>query len=331
MTKSRLRTILIAVAAAALPLLAWLAAMQWYNLASLPHLVHTRHGENGIWLSRRWMREPPAAMTEPEVREALAAFRRRGIRYLFPHCCPMDEEGHLPAINDETTLQLMHLAAEHGDFFRVMPWIGGSIATVDLSDARQRATWAHEVAQLVHRYGFAGVNVNIEPLAHGDTRVHDWLLALRSEIGTTGTISFCGMRPEDTPKPDDSLGIWTADDYEEIAEVADQITVMSYDSGRRLPVLFVNWSARQFVSVTNAVQKGSAGRCKILWGIPVYEDRADYFDPRVENLRTSLHGLAKGLQRTGENPAFQGVCIYSDWTIDAREWSDYDRSFGISR
>jgi hypothetical protein len=94
-------------------------------------------GENAIWLSRDWLREPPDKMPEAVLRQKLADFRKRGIKYLYPHCCPMDEEGNLPEINHETAERLIRLAGEYGGYFQILPWVGGSIATVDLSDMEQ--------------------------------------------------------------------------------------------------------------------------------------------------------------------------------------------------
>jgi glycosyl hydrolase family 18 (putative chitinase) len=296
-----------------------------YNLLPVGDGSIWNSNENGIWLSRRWMRAPVDEMTENELREFLDSFKKRGIRYLFPHCCPMDEKGHFPHIHDETVRRLCRVLKDYDDFFILMPWIGGSIATVDLSNTKQRDIWIKEVKELVELYNLPGVNVNIEPLEHGDKSIILWMKKLKEALGKKRKISFCGIRPEITAPKGDPLGIWTAEDYENLSVHVDQITVMAYDTGRKVPIMYVSWNAKNLKSVCEAVRKGSHGKCRVLWGLPVYEDKADYFKAEVENIRTSLRGTIKGLKNLKDNEVFQGVSIYSNWTIDENEWEIYDK------
>lgn len=307
--------------------LCWLGVYHYYNMTHPGDLSQWNKGENAIWLSRHWMREPIENIPDEELRQRLDQFQERGIRYLFPHVCPMDEEGHLPEVNGDRIERLLAITAEYGDQFQIMPWIGGSIATVDLSSSQQRMVWINEVKELVEKHDFPGVNVNIEPLEHGDDRIFDWLEDLRTALGEDRIISFCGIRPESEPRKGDNLGIWTAEDYEKLAVYTDQITVMSYDTGRKIPFLYVGWTKTQFVNVLEAVEKGGNGECQLLWGIPVYEDQANYFDPNSENIRTTFHGLGKVMEDHGKSPSFSGVAVYSGWTMDDKEWQQYDQSW----
>ena len=312
----------------AILLIAWIAT-HYHRILPTPDLSQYNTRRNAIWLSRHWMREPLEGFDETDLRARLDRFRDAGIRYLFPHCCPMDEAGHLPSVNAEQTQRFVRMAAEYGDAFRIMPWIGGSIATVDLSNTQQRDTWVAEVAALVSRYDFPGVNVNIEPLSHNDQRLYAWLAALREALGKDRTISFCGIRPEN--KHGDRLGVWTASDYEQLAGAVDLIAVMSYDTGRKLPLLYVRWTATQFPRIAEAIQRGGQGRCTMLWGIPVYEDHAAYFRPDVENIRTTFQGLGKGLAKTTEPSPFEGIALYAEWTMDEREWDVYDHGWNAKQ
>ncbi len=319
--KPYIRTPLVLIVLFALLIL----AKEFYNIVPLENSSKWNKDQNGIWLSRHWLREPISNMPDDELRQILSGFKERGIRYLFPHVCPMDEQGHLPEVNEERTARLLNISKEYEDYFQIMPWVGGSIATVDLSNASQRAVWVDEVKGLVEEYDFPGVNVNIEPLEHGDDRILGWMRDLRTALGEQRIISFCGIRPESKPRKNDNFGIWTAEDYENMAALVDQIAVMSYDTGRKLPFLYVRWNSTQFANVLRAVEKGGSGKCQLLWGIPVYEDRANYFDPNSENIRTAFHGLTAGLRNSKNNSIFSGVAIYSGWTIDHEEWEEYDR------
>ncbi|MBN1903294.1 hypothetical protein JW926_18390 [Candidatus Sumerlaeota bacterium] len=167
----------------------WFFVKEYYNIASPRNGSTWNQNENGIWLDRRWMREPVSKLPDEQLRQKLDAYKKRGIRYLFPHVCPMDEKGHLPEINHERVQSLLKITEEYGDFFIILPWVGGSIETVDLSN----------------------------------------------------------------------------------------------------------------------------------------EDKAGYFDPHSENIRTAFHGIIKALKKRKDIPAFSGIAIYSDWTIDEAEWKIYDK------
>lgn len=286
------------------------------------HVYNQR--KNGIWLGRKWVRGRENEFSPAQMTSALRAFHKRGIMYLYPHCCPMDEAGNLPAVNVENIQALQKIIAENNWDFQIYPWVGGSIATVSLESESQAKEWSRQVAKLVETYDFPGVNVNIEPLEHGDERVFMWLRQLRKDLGPSRKISFCSVRPEN----DDTLGdgyVWTEDDYKKLLPLIDQLTVMSYDTGRKVAFAYEHWTRKQYLSLRNLVEID--GNCEFLWGVPTYEDQADYFSPKAENIRTSLRGLIRGLRKN--HYGFTGISLYADWTIDEKEWAVYDAHWAI--
>lgn len=59
---------------------------------------------------------------------------------------------------------------------------------------------------------------------------------------------------------------------------------------------------------------------QVLLGLPAYEDLALYHWPWAESLPNGLRGVHAGLARFEEIPAsYQGVAIYSQWTMSERE------------
>ena len=91
-------------------------------------------GSNGIWLAHGWLggdewfvRNNKAneftKYRAPESIKALAEkLRRHGIKDVFPHLCPAEPTGHLPAVDTKQVERFLDIFAG----FRVMPWIGGA-------------------------------------------------------------------------------------------------------------------------------------------------------------------------------------------------------------
>lgn len=52
-----------------------------------------------------------------------------------------------------------------------------------------------------------------------------------------------------------------------------------------------------------------------------------YHDPKVENLRTGLRGIHRGLSESALPENYQGVVLYSDWEMDEGEWEAFRQEF----
>ncbi len=50
-------------------------------------------------------------------------------------------------------------------------------------------------------------------------------------------------------------------------------------------------------------------------------------DPKVENLRTGLRGIHRGLSKSPLPDNYQGVVLYSDWEMDEAEWKTFREEF----
>lgn len=88
---------------------------------------------NGIWLGHGWLgadewfirngktNETSRFRDPTRIRNLAVLLKEHHIRDVFPHLCPADANGNLPALDD--TQAERFLAGFSG--FRVMPWIGG--------------------------------------------------------------------------------------------------------------------------------------------------------------------------------------------------------------
>src|SRR5206468_2358601 len=104
--------------------------------------------------------------------------------------------------------------------------------------------------------------------------------------------------------------------FREVARRCDQMVVMMYDAGQKLPKLYQKLMA----DWTGEILSWSEGKA-VLLGVPTYEDAAvDYHDPHVENISNALSGIHQGLSNRQMPKDYQGIAIYSDWETSADEW-----------
>jgi hypothetical protein len=116
---------------------------------------------------------------------------------------------------------------------------------------------------------------------------------------------------------------WDEQYFREVALRCDQMVVMMYDAGQRIPkfyqLLMADW--------TKDVLAWSSGK-EVLLGIPTYEDLGvEYHDANVENVTNALLGVHRGLSGGAPPANYQGVAIYADWETSNGEWSYFQDHF----
>ena len=324
------------VAAIALSLIAAIVYRVWAPGLDITDGRHDR-GRNGIWLQHGWLgadewferngkRDRIAAFREATNIQQLAALQRRHhITDVFPHVCPADSAGRLPAIDHAQTERF--LDAFEG--FRVMPWVGGvSGNTVRLADRAWRRTFAASVAALLKQHPrFAGIHVNIEPCRSGNTHFLRLLDELRQAIPADKLLSVAAYPPPTIWQPFAEVH-WDGSYLKEVAGRANQLAVMMYDTGLPAEKLY----QQLMKSWTREILNWS-GQAEVLLGVPTYNDAGvGYHIPSVEDLRNALLGIHAGLQGyDAVPPNYQGVAIYCEWETDEAEWAYWTTHFMAAR
>lgn len=287
---------------------------------------------NGIWLAHGWLggddwfvrndktNELPKYRVTASIRGLADRLRRDGISDVFPHLCPVEPDGTLPSIDGIQTERFL----DAFDGIRVLPWVGGPNGGAALI---HRASWRTNFCVALRRMvdehkRFAGIHLNIEPLQSGDSDYLRLLESIREYLPKDKVISVAAYPPPTRwhPYPDVH---WDSDFYREVAVRCDQLVVMMYDVGQRIPKLYqqtmANW--------TGEVLQWS-GKAQVLLGVPTYADAGvPYHNPRVENLTNALMGIHRGLQRANRPSNYQGVAIYCDWETSPDEWAFYREHF----
>lgn len=289
-------------------------------------------GQNGIWISHGWLgddswfarngktNEFSRYRTKESVRALAAKLREHHITDVFPHLCPADIEGPIPAVDSAQTKTFLDEFAG----FRVMPWIGGpNGGSARYRNDKWRKAFIASVKQLLDAHPrFAGVHLNVESLTSGDADFLEFLDELKVGLPSGKILSIAAYPPPTRWQPSEDVH-WSADYFREIAKRCDQLAVMMYDTSLRFPKLYQHLMA----AWTGEVLAWSEGK-PVLLGVPTYSDvGVDYHHPCAENLKNSLLGVHRGLSRQTLPTNYQGVAIYCDWETDESEWKYFRESF----
>ena len=308
-----------------------LAYLLWTPGLDIRDGRHDR-GHNGIWLAHGWLggdewfirnsktNELQRYRDGAQIRQLADKLRHHHITDVFPHLCPADTTGALPPVD----VQQVERFLDAFEGIRVIPWIGGpNDNPVTLDDPKWRASFAEHTRRILIRHPrLAGVQVNVEPLRSGDRGFLKLLEELRGVMPTNKTLSVAAYPPPTRwhPYPDVH---WDASYFREVARRCDQLAVMAYDAGQRIPKTY----QRLMADWTREILGWSEGK-EVLIGVPVYDDvGVGYHDPRVENLTNALLGIHRTLAASSVPENFRGVAIYCEWEMDAAEWQHLREHF----
>ena len=280
---------------------------------------------NAVWLEHRWLEKPHSV---EEMEQLFRFLDHHGIVYAYPHLIPFDSAGRLPLHNREQMRAFLATARQVAPSMKVLPWVGGlrvgykrsKPGTIDLADLGQRQRMVAECRGLMDE-GFDGIHVNVEPVANGDDDYLALLRALRAAVGT-GMLSLSATRPGPMAPAFAPNFFWTADYYARIAETADQVVLMTYDTAIPTPALYRRYVAYAAAMVTADLARSS--RARVLVGIPTYKDSGLMHRKGVETPENALIGVVSGL-RGRAGGTFEGVALYAEWTTDPEDWAVYER------
>ena len=147
----------------------------------------------------------------------------------------------------------------------------------------------------------AGVHLNVEPLPSADTAFLQFLEEAKARLGPGKALSIAAYPPPTRWHPYPEVH-WEESYFRAVARRSDQLAVMMYDTGIRVPKFY----QRLMIDWTREVLTWSEGK-PVLLGVPSYDDAGvGYHHPHVENLENALLGI-HGRLAGGPIPAsYQG-------------------------
>lgn len=288
---------------------------------------------NGIWISHGWFATNEWFVRNKKTADEIARYRDRvriqslaellrshHITDVYPHLCPADERGRLPAAD----AQKIETFLDEFAGCRVMPWIGGpNGAQIRMNDRKWRTRFISSVLDLLNAHPrLAGVHINIEPLTSGDRNFLILLDELRSALPKKKLISIAAYPPPTRFQPYEDVH-WNEDYFRQVSRRSDQMVVMMYDTALQNPkfyqYLMAHWTDEVLAWGENK---------PVLLGVPAYADEGvEYHDPKVENLQNAILGIHRGLARRPLPANYQGVAIYCEWEMDTNKWRYFEEHF----
>jgi hypothetical protein len=100
---------------------------------------------------------------------------------------------------------------------------------------------------------------------------------------------------------------------------------MCYDSYQYVPSAYIWLVEQQCVHVLEDCTAGEK-KCKVIFGLPTYDDVTLAHYRNVENLGNALRGIEVGLKaKRATSTNLEGIALFADYTTNEREWDNYQR------
>jgi len=290
--------------------------------------------ENGIWMRRHWLHGGPEVQGhEDRMRRELAvAAEANGIRRLYPFLGPMDHEGHpgwrkrgfIHRYDAQRVADFTTAMAALAPTLQVIPWTGGTWPRdVIFADHDRIAGFIEHTRVVTHDLGAAGVQLNVEPMPSYTDGYLELLGAVKQAIGPDKVLSIAAYPPPTLHQPVEDVH-WSLPFLHDVCMAADELAVMSYDTGLKYRPLYRALLARWTTQLAESLPPPEEGGCVWLMGLPSYEDDEPWHRPDIETIDEALRGVVDALE-DGAPANFRGVAVYASWTTDADEWAAYDR------
>ncbi|WP_049574878.1 hypothetical protein [Nonomuraea sp. SBT364] len=276
-------------------------------------------GNDAMWLGHMWV---DGRCTEQDVRDLAARLRTTGIKDLYVHSGPFEEDGRLDPAKYPNARNFVQWAKKHMPGVRVSAWLGQTVEDgLDLDDPASRQNVLNGVAAIM-KTGYDGIHYNFEPIGDGDT---DFLVLLDETRKHTRLLST--STPQVEPYPGMRLATraflthdkyWSRGFFREVVDRVDQVAVMTYDSGLPLPSLYGGHVTRQAELALELVPESK----HVFVGAPAYHDHDVPWSDAAESVALAAQGAKLALSEHGPRERF-GLALYVDFAATAEDWREY--------
>lgn len=309
-----------------------LTAFHFFYAPAVPRTHNFNRSDNAAWIRHQWFSEP---QNSEQTEQMARMLEKMQISTVFIHVGPMDSRGNIPLHDRSIWLENRRLLKNRMPSLKILAWLGGVNAskfgpgddTLNLADERLLSSIADTAGILTDKCRFDGVHLNIEPLSDNETAFVELLQRIRRKTGgrilsvaSPHIIGYELMADGVRTASKGKVALWGPAFYRRVAANCDQIALMGYDSINQTDATYKKFIAYQIKHISEALQGTS---CKLLVGLPTYEEKTFCHNPKVETLKIGLEGTIIGLSRTDNTDVFQGVAIYALWTTDEGEISQY--------
>ncbi|MEU2352052.1 glycoside hydrolase family 18 protein [Streptomyces misionensis] len=287
---------------------------------------------DALWLGHAWV---DGRKTEADVKALARRLRRTGVRDLYVHSGPLEDDGTLP--DSAYPKAGWFITAVHRELpgVRVQAWLGDVLATegptgMHLERPATRAAILASTRRIL-AVGYQGAHFDLEPLHSGDRHYLALLDDLR-ELTHAGhaLLSVAAHQIDPLPGFHSFWGAttnhpkwWSQAYFGQVARRVDQIAVMSYDTMQPLPSLYGGYVAQQ----TSLALEATPGTTHLLMGLPFYYENRFGHVGDAETVPAAVRGVRLGLSRTDAHRARFGVALYVDFAATEANWRAYEKGW----
>ncbi|HEY9773934.1 MAG TPA: glycosyl hydrolase family 18 protein [Planktothrix sp.] len=285
-------------------------------------------GDNGLWLRYYWYKDKygPSDWQQLSVR-----LQQHQIDDAYFHVLNVKSDGSLASPSLLQARKITDFVHTRGvgskvvsaaSRVRAIAWVyvGAQTDHVNLDNLSVRRRLVQEAKWLTQECGFDGVQWDYEFAVNGNQGLLRLLDETKKALPQDKLLSVA------TPMwyPFVLWG-WSDEYFQEVARRCDQIAVMCYDSYLYSPAAYVWLVKQQAIHLTDDCHEANK-RCKLILGLPTYEDVTLAHNRHTESLDNALQGVCAGLERAGSaRQSFSGVALFADYTTDDAEWHEFDR------
>lgn len=279
------------------------------------------------WLSVSWSMSPHDAEEMMKLTERLAALAVDDVYVYVSYLKPEGAFNPTFGFAREFVAALKRYAPE----LRALAWVGVPVSVEGvepvnrLASAEIRRTIADFSRYAVEDLGFAGLHLNAELVADGDTWLLETLAEIRDAMPAHAILSATAhplrLQEPVTFMPYPAVAHhWSPAYFQRVAQSVDQIVLMAYDSGLVFPRDYLNWMRYQVERSQEALRNDPT---ELIIGASLSAEWTLSHQTQAETLRLALAGMKMGLSER-----LDGIAIYPVWETNENESKLIARSLG---
>ncbi|MDD3626099.1 MAG: glycosyl hydrolase family 18 protein [bacterium] len=295
-----------------------------FKPVSLPKGYKYSRALNGLYIQRSWITE---VKSDEDLNNLSELLKELEIKYLFVHHTPFNEDAELPVISYEGAVKFLKVIKEKNKEIKILIWVGGiqktdeknSKGTFKLNSAEYQEKVIANCRQFLEDYDFDGLHLNIEPCKNNDKNFLSLLEGFKSALPPEKIISIAAMKPYFLRNP--SGNYWSMKYYNQLGKVCNQMVIMGYDTNiknSKIYFFYIKFAVNLILNSTVSLPHPPS----ILIGIPAYHP-TDKDASKIESIENGIIAVADCFPKLEENDHFEGIAIYSLWTLDQEEINSY--------
>jgi hypothetical protein len=283
-------------------------------------------GGDGLWIGHMWV---DGREGEANVAELAATVKADGIKDVFVHDGPLNDDGTLPVQLDPKAAWFVATFHKLAPGVRVQAWLGQEVGTdagvLNLADKASQARIVASVKYALDVQGFDGIHFDIEPVPSGNwgyvqlleqvhsitTRQHKYLSIAADQIEPAAGMMAVG----------DAIAghahFWSAGYLHQLAGLVNEVALMDYDTWIPTSPAYAGYTKMETGIALRAMPAG----VHLLIGLPAYPPSPPTHDPG-ETVPAAITGVRLAL---GSGvPASVGVALYVDFAATRGDWEAYE-------